>query len=696
MNTRRAFQLILLLAGLVFAILSIRSVLGSQVGARFENAYAYPPPPVSPTSESAPELMGPYPPPSTPAPVPTPVPNQKLSPEAQKAVAYISAKEQIDPKFLVVDADHPTEYPNLGRRFQVVSMFDPRPGGEGYKLLVDLDTGEVITDIVSLLEAEREARFAKYGKYDETLHEALQTLKDDDLVKVVIWVTSEPGKDMHQIEAEAFAVLADKYPEAQEAMEKSGVAYDVEDAELGKKLLKEYIQLIRAPIEKRKQPLLETLEAAGFESTSPKGLPAIYVSLTKKDLLDIADRDDVGFISLDEGFIEQETLDSSVPSSGAPAAWANGYNGTGVNLAILDGGNVDFTSPDGSECPQSSHNCFLNVYPVSLSGHLGLTDHATEAAGAAVSNHATYRGMAPGATIMSAGIPAPGGVQQALNALQWAIDQDADIINNSFMYCSYGDNLLHNIDRAYDHYARWENKMVVISSGNHQDVCPYFVTSPAKGWNVISVGAYIDSNDASWSNDSIWVDSCYINPASPHNDHEKPEVAAPGGVISVIGTNGIIHSGLSGTSLAAPHVSGLAALLIDRNPNLVLWPVSSRAIIMASAVHNLDGPRGIPTGTELRDGAGGIDVSLADKVAATRCTSTQCDTPGWWGLDINNTNFPIGSILDRKFPASTGQLVRVAIAWWSDVQCLSIQNCSYDELRTDLDLYIRFIRKHDC
>ena len=320
MNTRRAFQLIILLAGLILAILGLRSVLGLRAGGAIENAYSYPPPPVSPTSGSAPDGVGPYPPPSTPAPVPTPVPNQKLSPEAQKAVAYISEKEQIDPKFLVVDADHPTEYPNLGRRFQVVSMLDPRPGGEGYKMLVDLDTGEIITDIVSLDEEENAARFAKYGKYDQSLHEELQTLKDEDLVKVVIWVTSESGEDMYQIEAEAFAALADKYPEAKAAMEKSGVPYDVEDDELRDKLHQEYIQLIRAPVEKRKQPLLETLEAAGYESTSPEGLPAIYVSLTKKDLLEIADRDDVGFISLDEGFIEQETLDNSVPSSGAPAA----------------------------------------------------------------------------------------------------------------------------------------------------------------------------------------------------------------------------------------------------------------------------------------------------------------------------------------------------------------------------------------
>lgn len=114
--------------------------------------------------------------------------------------------------------------------------------------------------------------------------------------------------------------------------------------------------------------------------------------------------------------------------------------------------------------------------------------------------------------------------------------------------------------------------------------------------------------------------SAWVNPDSPNHDREKPEVVAPGVGIVGIGLDGQLVTSLdrnSGTSFAAPQVAGLAALLIHRNLSLNIWPEASRAIIMASATHNIDGPTGIPSGQDLRDGAGGINAALADTVAQT-------------------------------------------------------------------------------
>ena len=78
---------------------------------------------------------------STPIPSPTPLPGP--SAEAQRALAYIAQRQGIADKDLVIVTDHPTEYPNLGRKFQVVIVLDTRPGGRFYDLLVDLHDGRI-------------------------------------------------------------------------------------------------------------------------------------------------------------------------------------------------------------------------------------------------------------------------------------------------------------------------------------------------------------------------------------------------------------------------------------------------------------------------------------------------------------------------------------------------------------------------
>jgi hypothetical protein len=137
-------------------------------------------------------------------------------------------------------------------------------------------------------------------------------------------------------------------------------------------------------------------------------------------------------------------------------------------------------------------------------------------------------------------------------------------------------------------------------------------------------------------------------------------------------------------------VAGLVALLIHRNPALSYWPEAAKAIIMASATHNIEGPSIIVRGQgDLRDGAGAINAALADTVARLRGSATgTCYTSCWWGHFITNSDFPIGTDLERKFYADQGDLIRVAIAWWAHADTPS-NNYSFDQLDTDLDLRIK-------
>lgn len=606
----------------------------------------------------------PTPTPQLPAPTPLPGPSQA----AQAALAYIATREGISTGALRIVADHPTEYPNLDRQFQVVTIWDTRPQGQIYKLLVDLQSGRIEEDVSALLAAETRAHESRYGKLQPALYERLQGLNDDETLPVAVWVAAGPGQSLAEQQIAASATLAARYPEVRAALERFGKPMDVSDPALRQRIEAEYIELLNAQVEVRSRPLITELTRRGFTITTYPGMPSFTAILPKRVILELVRRSDVSAIYLVEAEAKPE-LDSAVPSSLAPLVWAQGYDGSGVTIAILEHGNVD------------PNNSFLHLSPVRRDADNGVQDHTTRVASDAASFHDTYRGMAPSATILSAG--ENGQQADVVTALQWAFDQGARIVNISEGY--EADNTVNWLDRAFDYWARNRFRAIVKSAGNTGGS----LTTPGKAWNVITVGATDDNNNADWSDDQMWPDSAYVNPVSPHNDREKPEVVAVGANVTALGVNNVPQT-RSGTSHAAPQVAGLVALLVHRNSALSYWPEAVKAIIMASATHNITGPTIIVRGQgDLRDGAGAINAALADAVAQLQAqASTTCQVPCWWGHYIDNSNFPVGTDWERTFHADRGNLVRIAIAWWSNADTPG-NNYSFDRLDTDLDLRIK-------
>lgn len=444
---------------------------------------------------------------------------------------------------------------------------------------------------------------------------------------------------------------------------------DVSDPVLRQHVESEYLALLADQMEARPRLLVTELKRRGFATTTYTGMPSFTAILPKEVILELARRPDVSAIYLVETE-EQLTLDSAVPTSLAPFVWDRGYDGSGVTIAILEHGNVD------------PNNSFLHLSPVRRDADSGVQDHATRVASDAASFHNTYTGIAPGATILSAG--ENGQQADVVAALQWAFDQGAHVVNFSAVFEE--DDNVNWIDRAFDYWARQRFRAIESAAGNSGGS----IGSPAKAWNVITVGATDDNNNSDWSDDQMWPDSAYVNPLSPHNDREKPEVVAVGANVTAVGVNNVPQT-RSGTSHAAPQVAGLVALLVDRNAALSSWPEAAKAIIMASATHNITGPTTIVGGQgDLRDGAGAINAALADVVAQTRSFSDvdPCTASCWWGVSISNSNFPVGKDLERSFYAKRGDLIRVAIAWWAHADT-SGNNYSFDRLDTDLDLRIK-------
>lgn len=146
------------------------------------------------------------------SPLPTPTPKPIPSDAARKAMAYIAKREGIPIESLEIVADHRSDYPALGRQFQVVTVLDTRPQGQVYKLLVDLRDGRAEEDVSALLAAEARAHESRYGKLEPALYERLQGLKDDDTLPVAIWMAASPGKSLAEQQTTAFAILAARYP----------------------------------------------------------------------------------------------------------------------------------------------------------------------------------------------------------------------------------------------------------------------------------------------------------------------------------------------------------------------------------------------------------------------------------------------------------------------------------------------------
>jgi hypothetical protein len=646
--TRWTRFVILALMALVSGTLYISTAASDNLNLEVEESYG---------AESA---VQPTPIPPTPAPdIPSSL--------TQAALKFISAREGVPVDQLLVTSQEPLYFPYLDKTYWRVVAFNS-PGDQEYEVLVDTQDGTTMQERLDVEQADQAVRQARYGKFEPALYERLQEMGPEETIQVAFWVAGEPKRD----EQGRFAELAQRYPEARLALEKSGNPYSVEDDQLRMEIKRDYLQMMVDDYGELVRPFADDLKAGGYAASILEGVPAVTLSLPKQAVFELAARPEVGMVFRAD-VKEEEALDVAIPSDRAPAVWARGFDGGngGVNrigIAVLEAGRIDNT------------NGYLHLGEIrgACSG-FDVVWHKSRVAQIAGSNHATLKGMAPGAAIYDA--CEDGTLTDIVSALSWAINR-VDIVNYSAYYDTGSGFEIS--DMVFDHYARQGTALIVPASGNENDV----IRSPGLGWNVATVGGTNDQNTTSWSDDTM---ADFSNWRNVPLHAEKPEVVAPAVDITSISLGGNIDSD-SGTSYAAPQVAGLAALLIDRYQTLASWPNALMAILMASAVNNVDGPvdvlycppdeLGRPDCT---DGAGAIDAALADDTAKMGKTGTsECTGPCWWGTSIGSSNLPV----NRYFYASKGELIRVATAWWSNVFCPNEQNCSTDTLSTDLSLHV--------
>jgi hypothetical protein len=352
---------------------------------------------------------------------------------------YIASRENLPVKYLEITYVTQVHFELLGKDFWAVKV-DDRENHQTYGVWVDKEDGSFVDNVETLQLTEKEAYHNIYGKLEISLWELLQGMKDEDEVIVAIWVVSGSTTSKEEIYTE----LASKYPEVQKTLEHTGNLdwLEVDDPDLINEIENAYSEILAKNTQTQIRPLMDDLKAQGYVVQKFNVLPAVVVQLPKKVILEIALRNDVGSIDRADQPVETQ-VDTAVPSSDVPVVWQRGFNGTGIDIGVVEPGRIDFT-PSGNFLIQG--NSRICSYPYEP------PNHKTMVASIAGSSYSGLKGVAFGAEIDDAcsdtSYPA-----DVLLALEWAMTT-SDPINASIglnnIVNGQVTNGLHFIDKAFD------------------------------------------------------------------------------------------------------------------------------------------------------------------------------------------------------------------------------------------------------
>jgi len=330
----------------------------------------------------------------------------------------------------------------------------------------------------------------------------------------------------------------------------------------------------------------------------------------------------------------------------ASQAWDMTTGSPSINIAILDTG-VDLDHPDLANKVISSVDF---THSSSLDDVYGHGTHVAGIAAAMTNNSIGVAGLGYTSTIMNVKVLSDSGAgaySWIASGIIWAVDNGAEVINMSLGGPSDSSTLEEAIDYAWS-----KGVAVIAAAGNSGTTAPFY---PAYYTNCIGVAA-TDANDAraSWSNYGDWVD-----------------VAAPGvSIYSTLKNDGYGYK--SGTSMASPHVAGLAALVFttvsdangdgklnDEVRNLIeatcddigLSGIGYGRINAAQAVGSDPVPPGVITGqvTDAEDGSAisgaqvsdGINTALTD---AAGMYTIEAVSPGNYQVVASKEDYQTSSL----------------------------------------------------
>ena len=501
-------------------------------------------------------------------------------------------------------------------------------------------------DIEALMSDDRAKQRDLLGALEPGLARHLDGLPDDAVVPVAIWLV-EPERKLPERPAD-------------------GARSEEID-----RLLGAMSERRAAEVAQLTTPWLERLRSVDRAARASNTSPVIWASVPAGLVRELAkdERVDTVYGDLEKGGPETNLSRFVTGGDFAPAA---ALDGSGVQVGVVESGGVADTA-----------NPFYSIERTDAPfGCGGATQHATGVTGIIgaragtqtvwspfpwrlVTIGSTLNGFARGARL-SVGSWCTTGDNRA--RVDSAADWGARIVTNSYFTDTTGavtandrhaDGVVHN---------RW--RLFVKSAGN-RGAGDGRVTSPGNGYNALAVGNVNLNGTSVRSDDTMAGTSSFVDPTSTNGDREKPEVAAPGTNIAMLSA-GFPFGGQtnSGTSMAAPMVAGTAARLVQRKSSLGVWPEQLRAIIMASAVRNVEGA----TRLSDVDGAGMISINAATRIL---------DDNRHGGERVDCATFG-GSKVVSSTELGVEQRLRAAISWTSDPSASDHAN----RPSADLDLQV--------
>ncbi|GII82378.1 serine protease [Sphaerisporangium siamense] len=306
------------------------------------------------------------------------------------------------------------------------------------------------------------------------------------------------------------------------------------------------------------------------------------------------------------------TLDRSVPQVGAPVAWQKGLTGKGVTVAVVDSG-YDPNHPDLKGVVTQAVN-FTDA-PDTMDELNHGTGVASAVAGSGAVSGGKYRGVAPDVKIAVGKVLKGRGnnlVSDVVAGMEWAARViKAPVINVSLgMADAPG---LDPMEEAVNRLSEETGSLFVVGAGN--EMFPETIYSPGSADAALTVGM-VDHDDNVANNSS--QGPRVIDKAV------KPDITAPGVEIVVARSNadgaGLAYEARIGTSLAAPHVSGAAAILAQQHPG---W---NRHQLKAALIGTAKPATGM---SQYRQGAGRLDVARAVSQGVTADTGNLWTYLSW-------------------------------------------------------------------
>jgi serine protease AprX len=335
---------------------------------------------------------------------------------------------------------------------------------------------------------------------------------------------------------------------------------------------------------------------------------------------------------------------------GAPTYWWSGYTGAGVDVALIDSGVAPVPGLDRAG---------KIVYGPDVSFESGVDGlhnldtfgHGTHMAGIIAGRGDGFRGVAPGARIVSlkaADALGRTSVGQVIAAIKWVVEhRTANGLNIRVLNLSFGASQVQSYqvdDLAYAVEQAWQAGIAVVVSAGNDGAGSNGLADPAFDPYVIAVGADNPQGTTDVSDDNVTTFS------SRGDSQRDPDVIAPGkSVLSLrvpgsyldqaypdarVGDN--LFRG-SGTSQAAAVVSGVAALIIDQRPRIT--PDQLKALLQSTA-------QAIPGASCEEQGSGLVSLSDAYRTSTTRTAQSWPDSAGsdgnpWASADATGNSWSI-------------------------------------------------------